>query len=217
MAKTISEIYKKYKTMPSLQMHMLRVAAVAYMICDSFEDVLPKEDIVIACLLHDMGNIIKSNLLRFPDFLEPKGSEYWQGVKDEYIKKYGEDEHSATIEIMKEVGVKPDVIFLADQDRFSLVCEHLNVNDMSVKICNYSDMRVDPHGVVSYDERMNEAKIRYKPKTLEKEKERQRLVACGKALEKQIFAKCKIKPEDITEETIQLIISSLKDFVIKTS
>ena len=33
-------------------------------------------------------------------------------------------------------------------------------------------------------------------------------------MEKQIFSKCKIKPEDINNETVASIILSLKDFVI---
>ncbi len=57
MTMSIGTIYKKYKIMPQLQEHMFRVAAVALLICENFEDSLPKEDIVTACLLHDMGKI----------------------------------------------------------------------------------------------------------------------------------------------------------------
>ena len=36
-------------------------------------------------------------------------------------------------------------------------------------------------------------------------------------IEKQIFSKCKIKPEDITDETVKPVIEELKNFVIKIS
>ena len=84
--------------MPNLQEHMLRVAAVASLVCDNFNEPLPKDDIITACLLHDMGNIIKSDLQYFPEFIKPEGLDYWQKVKDEYIEKYSRDEHKATIQ-----------------------------------------------------------------------------------------------------------------------
>jgi len=57
----ILETYKKYKIMPSLQLHMLRVGAVASLICKNTNDKLADEfavgtenykNIVTATLLH---------------------------------------------------------------------------------------------------------------------------------------------------------------------
>src|SRR3989344_7719535 len=99
--------------MPSLQLHMFRVTSVAQIICESLgENVIlvseahpesgswtsqddAKNNILSACLLHDMGNILKFNLDLFPEFLQPEGKEYWQKVKDSFEKKYGKDEHEA--------------------------------------------------------------------------------------------------------------------------
>src|SRR3990167_4209416 len=200
--------------MPNLQEHMLRVAAVASLICDNFNEPLPKEDIVTACLLHDMGNIIKSNLQYFPEFLEPEGLEYWQNVKNEYIKKYGNDEELAHKKIIAKLGVSEKVIALVDQISFPLCCSHKDNPDFAVKIVNYADWRVSPYGVVSYDERMDEAKKRYKFKESE-EAERQILIKCGREMEKQIFSKCKIKPEDINDKTVAPTLLNLKNFVVK--
>lgn len=217
MSKKISEIYTEYKIMKSLQEHMLRVAAVAYLICDNFSEPLNKEEIITACLLHDMGNIIKSKLEYFPEFLRPEGLEYWQGVQNEYINKYGQDEHEATVQIMKELSAPTSYIKLVEQIGFPLLCTNAIINNFSNKIVTYADMRVDPHGVVSYDERINEAKVRYegREQLLPGGEAREKLIACGKDIEKQIFAKCKIKPEDINNDTIAPIISKLRDFVIK--
>jgi len=64
---------------------------------------------------------------------------------------------------------------------------------------------------------MAEAKNRYKNRKYLKrsEEDRVRLVACGEEIEKQIFAKCKIKPEDINNITVEPIISELRNYVIK--
>jgi len=220
MVMSIEEIYKKYKIMPNLQEHMLRVAAVASIICDNFEDQLPKEEIITACLLHDMGNIIKFKMDVIPEFFQPEGLECWQEIKNEYIKKYGENEHEATMKIIKdELGLPDKITFLVDQIRFSYTCRHRDSDDFNTKITHYSDGRVNPYGIVSYEERMNEGKKRYKDHKSTfgemNEEEREKLVDCGREIEKQIFSKCKIKPEDINDESVRPIISELRNFVIK--
>jgi hypothetical protein len=214
--KTISEIYKEYKTIPSLQEHMFRVAAVASLICDNFEGELPRKDIITACLLHDMGNIIKFRMDVMPQFFEPEGIGYWQKVQNEYKQKYGDNDHEANVKIIKELNISEKIASLANLNQFSLICEHRNSPDMTIKIVHYSDGRVDPHGIVSYEERMEEARKRYaNHNDFFVEERRRKLVACGKDIEKQIFAKCKIRPEDITNESVAPIIAGLKNFVIK--
>ena len=212
---TAQEAYEKYNINVGLQMHMLRVAAVASIICDSLLEPIEKEDILSACLLHDMGNIIKANLDLFPELLEPQGVGYWQKIKEEYIKKYGPDEKKANRKIVEELGVSSRVISLISQFGFPLACKHRDSDDYVTKIISYSDWRVDPHGVKSYEDRMNEAKKRYKRNTQAEEDEREKLIKCGKDIEKQIFSKCKIQPEDITDESVAPIIEELKNFVIK--
>ena len=203
--------------MPNLAEHQLRVAGVAMQICDALGDEMEvdRDSIVKACLLHDMGNIIKFRLDYFPEFLEPEGLDYWQKVQNEYIEKYGEDEHEATIKIIKELGLSYTINNLADQNRFSLLCKHRSINDLNLKIIHYADARVAPNSVCSYEERMNDAGKRYKNhKHSIFEEERQKLVSCGKEIEKQIFGKCKIKPEDITDKSVSTYIEKLKNFEI---
>ena len=215
MGKRILDIYDEYKIMPSLQAHMLRVAAVASLICDNFTEPLSKEEIISTCLLHDMGNILKFKWDSLPDFFEPEGVLYWQNIQNEYREKYGDNEHEATVKIMERLGLPPRLILLADRNRFSLICHHRDDSDIYIKIIHYADGRVDPHGIVSYEERMNEGRKRYQnhQDSMEDEK-RQKLVDCGKEIEKQIFSKCRIKPEDITNEAVAPIIEELKNFVV---
>jgi len=217
--KKISEIYEEYKIIPSLQEHMLRVAAVASLICDNFTEPLPKEEIITACLFHDMGNIIKFRMDIMPQFFEPEGIEYWQKVQEEFRGKYGENEHKATVQIMRELGSRDEVIKVVEGINFLLFCNHRDSDDFSVKIVVCADGRVDPHGIVSYEERMEEGRKRYQNHKSTfgavDENKRQELVACGKDIEKQIFAKCKIRPEDITNESVAPIITGLRNFVIK--
>ena len=213
--KKITDIYTQYKIMPNLQMHQFRVAAVAFQICDSLDIKIEKEDILKTCLLHDMGNIIKFNLNYFPEWNNPEGIEYWQKIKDDYITKYGNDEHHATIKIAKEIGIDSFVLDLIDSVDPSLI--EINRKDLNFnkKICIYADNRVTPHGIVSIKERNIEAKKRYEnhPHAFD-ENGHIHFIENIKEIEKQIFSHSKIKPEDITDESTIFYLENLKNFEI---
>ena len=214
MSKKISEIYDEYKIMLNLQEHMFRVAAVASLICDNFSETLPKDDIITACLLHDMGNIIKFKLDYFPEFNKPEGIEYWQKVQDEYIKKYGTNEYVTNTEIAREIGASGRVVELINAISFLGAPANVLSGDFSKNVVSYSDERVNPFGVVSLEQRFMDLRKRYAHHAGNTPK-REAFENALRQIEKQIFTKCKIKPEGINDEIIKPIILKLKDFVIK--
>ncbi len=201
--------------MPNLQEHQLRVAAVAKTITDNFSGNLDVESIVTACLFHDMGNILKSDLARFPEFVEEKGIEYWQGVKDEFFQKYGPDEHVATHMIAKEIGLNSGATECLNHIGFS----NLSINEIGDsfenKICNYSDMRVGPHGIISFEERLVDGHKRYSgSKHMVASEKYEELAQSGRMIENQIFGQTKIRPEEITDEKIKDLMGELRNKVI---
>src|SRR3989344_8037906 len=163
--KTARQLYTEYKIMPSLQLHQLRVAAVGKLVCDNFTPpaggAINTHDITLACLFHDMGNIIKSELSYFPEFLEPQGLVYWQGVKDEYVKKYGADHHAANSAIARDIRLPENVCTLIDSLGFSKLEEVLKDPSLERKVCEYADLRVGPYGVLPLIERLLEGRRRY--------------------------------------------------------
>lgn len=213
----ISDIYTKYKIMPNLQEHMLRVAAVASLICDNFNEILSKEEIITACLLHDMGNIIKFKWDSSLGLLEPK-LEYWKKVQSEYIEKYGEDVHGATLSILRELGLEQIIYIIEsfDSDNPYNSDNILKNNNWVVKICLYSDERVAPFGVASVDDRLTENRKRLENRGIIMSEEKYLFIKNSLlALEQQIFAKCKIKPLDITNDAVSSKVLELRNFVIK--
>ncbi len=75
-----------------------------------------------------------------------------------------------------------------------------------------------PNGVVGIKERLEDAKVRYKDKTLSvwaNEEKANHLIECSLKIEKQIMKYCKIKPENINNDTIKKYIEKLKEFNIK--
>ncbi len=213
----ILEIYKKYKIMPQLAEHQFAVAAVADVICENFKIDIDRENIIKACLLHDMGNIAKFTFDEPSKYLIPESEqgrlEYWQQVKDEFIQKYGSGSHNVTMKIVGELGVSARIIELVDCVGFEQGVDNEATNDFGKKICAYSDMRVGPKGVFSLEERLADLRVRYKNHS-EGTPERDSFEQALRQIEKQIFEHCSIKPEDITAHAVGERKEGLKSFEI---
>jgi hypothetical protein len=216
---TILEIYTKYNIPPTLQLHQLRVAAVAKRIAENMTVEVNVENIIQACLVHDMGNIIKFSFEYKPESFQPEGVEYWKGVKKEFIEKYGTDEHAASNIIAKEIGLSKEVLDLVNSFGFAHADERMNDGRIGAKICIYSDMRVSPSGILPLIDRLNEGLARFKKNKPDEanassEEHRQYLFKCMVEIERQIFSKCKIKTEDINDESIKNFVLYLKEYNI---
>lgn len=213
----IIEIYNQYKIMPQLQEHQLKVAGVASLIINNLSLIINKREIIIACLLHDMGNIIKFDLSQAKNILNlDLDLNYWQGVKDEYIKQYGSDEHLATIKIGKELNLSGRILDLIYCVGFGQAEDNLKGGDLAKQICAYADMRVMPKGVVNMDARFADLRVRYAHRAGEwgGQDKREVFEKSLKEIEKRIFENCKIKPGDITEGSVLPIMLELKEFNI---
>ena len=211
--RNILDIYKEYKIPKNLEEHMFRVASVASIISDSLNVSLDKESVISACLLHDMGNIVKFDLEKFPEFNKPEGIEYWESVKKEFKEKYGKTEHEATYTIAKEVGVSEKVFNLVHDIEIESFDQLKSLSkEMQIRI--YADFRVGPFGVISLADRFVDGKERYQnQKNVVEEIERNESILF--ALEEYIFSELSIKPEDITDESIAPVMENLKDFMVK--
>lgn len=212
----ISEIYTKYQIPPNLQEHMYRVTALAKLICDNWtgEDKLDVDVILQACLLHDMGNIIKFDFDNFPQLLgeEQKNIEYWKKVKREMIKRYGEDEDMATVQICKELRVQENVLFLIENWGFKNFTRIAESDNWEWKIAVYADHRISPQGVVSLKQNLENKQKRYKlnrPNASHISDKSQNLydsaIEVENDLQKNISVKLdSIKTEDLDKTSLQI-------------
>ena len=215
--------------MPQLRTHMLRVAAVGKIVCDAVNEKVKQnrgefvntKNVVTACLLHDMGNIIKFDLNYFPEFLEPEGLEFWQKVQNEYFEKYGKDEHVATLEIANEVlknnNDKEKVLEIISAIGFGKSIKNAQTETkMEFKIAQYCDQRVGPHGVLSLEDRIADGRKRYAEKMSKSINgpEFENLAQALKNIEDQIFAKTSIIPSAISDQTTNLEVETLKNWEV---
>ena len=207
----IIEIYKKYYLPENLQMHMLRVAACSNLIIDNWKGLkIDKEAIIRVSLLHDMGNMVKIPESESQDqrFLE---------IRKNYFDKYGTNDHEINLEIGRQEGLTEKEIRILDGKRSRKNEETLQSNSYERKICAYCDQRVAPNGVVGIKERLEDAKIRYKDKPLSVWSNKEKadyLIKCSLEIEKQIMEYCKLKPEDINDNTIKVYVENLKRYEV---
>ena len=204
--------------MPALQLHQLRVAGVAKIVCENIEHEIDADAVILACLFHDMGNIIKSDLSAFPEFSEPEGEAHWQLVKQQFEKRFGKDEHKATEAICKDAGLSEQIRMLIRDIGFSKLGT-IMTKPWGLKVFQYADLRVGPHGVLSLEARLAEGRERYrghKEYSVAGRPERyERLVREARELERHVFATAAIAPEDIIEQSVEPFFEALRTRVVE--
>lgn len=218
-SRNILSIYQVYALPINLQQHMLRVAAVALWILDRWKGAeLNEKDITETLLLHDIGNLVKVTEDKFeslfPDTYPMESFQYWRNIRKSIIQRYGKTDTEATSNIVKEIGVSNTVMNMLEKKQFVNNIDTYNNNDYAIKICAYADQRVSPNGVLSLENRLNEAIIRYRgvKNASVNSSNREELVEYAKKIEQQLFEFIDGKPDDITDSAITNYIEKLKNF-----
>lgn len=216
---TALECYAKYRIYEGLQQHQLRVAAVARTIALAAKEPLDAEEVTRIMLTHDMGNIIKADLVRFQEFLEPEGLEYWAGVKREFVERYGTDEHAATVAICRELGFTEPELDIIGNLRFSRTRWILEEGSLAQKICKYADLRVSPWGIVPMLERLAEARERYGDRPMDAgerytQEDVEKSIALCVMLEEHLRERCDFRPDELTDDSLAALIEELKAYPI---
>lgn len=191
---TIEEVYKKFTIPPNLAEHMLTVTKVTCSIRDHWRGNEVDWNFVIkSALLHDIGNIVKFRFDTNPEFLgkEEKNIEYWKDIQKKIIDAYGSDDHIASGNMLKEVGVAGKLFDVIQNKSFANAIELAQENDWYSKILLYADMRVMPHGIVSLEDRLSDVRNRMPQYTNRPDFEE--LLDAARDIEKQI-AKTLDKP-----------------------
>jgi hypothetical protein len=204
----ISKIYENYPIPILLKQHHLKAAAVGAYICDNLKDKnkANKNLIIKSLLLHDLGNIIKFNFEK-ENFLteeEKKNIEYWKKEREIYRNKYHNDEHLATYEIVRELGLIDiyEVLIHTGSSKLQAVLESPNYN---LKIVTYADLRCAPFSIVTIDGRFDDVINRYRggahqlSNINEVEQRRKR----GLELEIQLQKEALINLKDISDQDIK--------------
>ena len=201
----LAEIYKKFKTPPNLQDHMLRVFGIVellqkYWVGKAVDWNQTKK----LALLHDLGNIVKFNFDNHPEFLgdEQKNIEYWKQVKSETIQKYGVDDDEVTKKMLTEIGFDVEQVERILNKRFSNSVAIEASDDWILKILYYADLRTLPLGVGSLEDRLDDVRSRMPKYTNRPDFED--LVNSCRAIGKQIESQITIPANEINDKTASI-------------
>ena len=161
--RTAPDIYTEYRIPPWLQEHQLRVAAVGVLFARAAG--ADERPVALTGLFHDMGNILKMDLSGERDVAGAEAGtdvEEWRAVREDFRAKYGDDEHAAALAIGRGIGLPEAVIGMIDNMRFARTEWILKGAPLEMRIAKYADLRVAPYGIVPLDERLAEARERYR-------------------------------------------------------
>lgn len=151
----IKALYEKYDIMPQLAEHQLRVGGIAKIITDPWYGKQSARESVLACLVHDMGNIVKFKNLTDPVWLE---------VKQIYVERYGHDPHVATKGILDEAGLNFYSQIMEEESQIYQQAQlnpDFNLLSRPALMILYCDLRVAMTGVVTLPERVKDLQDRY--------------------------------------------------------
>ena len=156
-------IYDEYEIPENLRQHIRWVARVGRRVAECLRGKGRDADpdfVERLCMIHDMGNIIKFDLNSKMNRELGLNTDYWKAVKEKFIRKYGNDEHMATIKIAKELGFDEEAKALEKLKNIDWN-ELLEGNDWNIKAFVYADLRVAPYGITTMEERLRDFVERY--------------------------------------------------------
>ena len=216
-SRDVASIYAAYRVPPGIRLHMLRVAAVGSWVLDRWKGPpVDHETIVLTLLVHDIGNIVKADIDKYPVLFSEDLQDlpYWRAVQTSIRERYGGTDQQATLTMAKEIGVSPEVLALLDKKIFVKNEETARSSDWGTKIAAYADQRVAPLGVLPLRERLMEAKHRYEgvPTASVNNPRWPRLLECATEIERQLQGKIGESVDNITDESIAPYIDTLRNY-----
>ncbi len=199
------QIYEKYMVPVNLQKHMLKVAALAKIITDSWLDKnLDKNSIVDACIFHDIAKPMTFDLKKQVQFgMSQEDIKKLKNLQERLKNNYGDNEHQATVKICEEIGLSKNAIRFVNNLEWSYIPKLIKENEIESFIPIYCDMRISPKGILSLKERLIELKKRTSKKDYEENLEN------GIKLENILKENTSIDPNSITNSQIDSLLDTL--------
>lgn len=192
-------LWDEFAVPSNVREHAKKVTKVAVFLAERFKEAGMNINIELvekAALLHDLIRVCNFKTFDCKRYrTEPPTDEElarWTELKE----KYGALHHAdAAFEVLKDKY--PELAEVVKRHKYRLVGEKDGPKTWEDKIVNYADKRVTHARIVSIDERRRDAFERYRDdKTIVVEEKR---FVKLQALEKEIFAKLDIKPEEVVK------------------
>ena len=218
--RTPRDIYAEYHIPPWLQLHQLRVAAVGKMVCEGFKDSINGDLVVATCLVHDIGAIVKFDFTfksheTLQNLCPPEDVPYWVNVQKDMRARYGEKEYPASDAIIGELGLERVKEFF-NKMGFAKMQSTLAEDHIEALAAQYADMRVGPYGILPLRERLADILARYSATYVREGRSEESTTYLPTALliEKRLFERSSLRPENITNASVAPIIEELWEYPV---
>ena len=163
---TAEAIFKHYQLPNLLQNHLWRTASLMELMLNHWHGPkLDKQLLIETMLLHDLGNLVKFNLSDTTPLMLLTDAELplYRTLQAEWHQKYGTVVDEVTVQFVKELRL------IHAQAISQIILTHtegtqpstVNHDDWTQKLCDYTDFRVAPQGLVSLKERFDDLGKRY--------------------------------------------------------
>ncbi|MEM3448996.1 MAG: PEP-utilizing enzyme [Nitrososphaerota archaeon] len=229
--RNIMAVYSKFGADSDLVKHHLLAAGLAMLICDNWIEKVDSEivkidrkSIITALLLHDLNNIVKRLLYQAVSKDNPhykiynilnKNRMFWENLERKFEREYGSYSREVTIRICKELGVEQSVIKILKEKDFEKNEETFKSKNYDVKISAYCDQRIGREGVMTLDNRLDEARKIYegdKWSSVYKDFEKNKNFA--KEIESQIQKHVKISLQKIKTKDVEKYFDELREWCV---
>ncbi len=163
---TTEQIFERYRLPQLLQTHLWRTASLMELLLNHWHGPeLDKELLIETMLLHDLGNLVKFDLTDTTPIMLLSETELpmYRALQAKWHQKYGKVVDAVTVSFIKELrlanGPTMSQIILAHTDGTQATT--VAQNDWSQKLCDYTDFRIAPHGLVTLQQRFDDLSKRY--------------------------------------------------------
>ncbi len=186
------------------------------MVAEAQKEAVDTDLVVSTCLLHDIGAIVKFDFEGDSyGFYTEQEVDHWITVRNNIRALYGFDEYTATSAILQELHLDR-VYTMFMQIGSGRLEKILSEGSREAQIIQYADTRVGPLSILSVEERIAEARVRYAPHadtlTWFNEVEKHRELSLQ--LEKQLLDQTGLVGRDINDTAAESIIKELWDYEI---
>jgi|GEM_PF-1179117 len=151
---------------PLLVDHLWRVTSLAAKLLENWTGPKLSHQILLECmLLHDLGNLVKFDLSSSaPSYLMSQVElPFYRELQKTWRDKFGQDADVASSLIIADLPLKNSAVItqLITGHAAGTLTSTVESHNWLQKLCDYTDFRIGPFGLVTLTERFSDLKNRY--------------------------------------------------------
>ena len=164
---TPRQIFVQFEIHSVLQTHLLRVTSLMDFLVQHWQGPnLNRQLLLETMLLHDLGNLIKFDLRpnAFVKLMKSSELPRYRALQAQWQAQYGFDVDEVTSRLIRQLPLhhQAQIIDLIMNHAEGTTNAVVTSDNWTQKLCDYTDFRVGPHGLLTLAERFTDLTVRYR-------------------------------------------------------